>query len=263
MCKELKGKNNFKYHKKGYMAMELSLNGILEIAPGVKGKDTFLWDKKEVVSFSPEEKMKVINFISKNERKFTDGDKIEPLQHMQSTRPKTIFISVQIYNGKHQLQIYIKPKDEKAGLRMSLDWSQVIGFKMWFEESLKRDLVGRRGDMIEGYAILSGVGEKKIKTTRWFPKELQQNDLYMWDEVTVTKCMGRLYDPYTTNWTYCFEFQKKKGSKNKPTDDMVLELKTLLAKNKINISDFTSNYGKQFIEDMSQKDVLEQIEALK
>ena len=55
----------------------------------------------------------------------------------------------------------------------------------------------------------------------------------------------------------------KKNDKNKPTDDMVLELKTLLAQNKINIKEFTNNFGKKFVEDMSYKDVLDQIEALK
>lgn len=213
MCREIRAKKSFKFHKKGYMAMELTEN-LMEIAPGVKGQDTFLWDKKLVTYFSSEEKMRMISFIDKNNRKFIDGDKMEPMPHMESTSPKTIFLNVQLYNKKAQLKIFVQPKEGK-GLIMSLDWGQVTGFRLWLEECLKKDIIGRNGNKIEAYLYLSGVEDKPIKTARFVPKELGKGDLYMWDEVTKCECTGRLYDPYESIWTLCFKFAGKVKPRNK------------------------------------------------
>lgn len=216
MCREIRAKKNFKFYKKGYMAIELT-ESLLEIAPGVRGEDTFLWDQKEVVYFSAEEKMQMISFIIKP---FTDGEKMEPLYHMESASPKTIFIEKQIYNNKKtnknekQIKISVCPKEGKT-LMMSLGWGQVIGFKMWLEECLRNDIKGRREDLRESYVYLSGVEDKPIKATRHLPKELNVGDLYMWNEVTRTICTGRLYDSYSNTWTICFEFDKSLKPKEK------------------------------------------------
>ncbi len=216
MCREIKTKRNFKYHKKGFMSTELMLDGLLEMAPALRNSQEFDWENKEMVYFSREEKMKIINFIQRNERRFTDGDKLEPLAHLESKQPKTIHFNTQIYKDKHQLRIFIQvPKESgRKNLNMSLDWYQVVGFKLWLEESLRKDVRGRMEDTLEAYAVLKGDGADEDKVVRRIPRQLQKGDLYKWDELLTVECTGRMYDSAGGIWTYYFEVQRKEQKKN-------------------------------------------------
>ena len=222
MSREIKKKNNFKYHKKKFACMELVLDGLIEIAPSLSGSDKFDWKNKEMVKFSADEKMKIINFIQKNERKFIADDKLEPLPHMESSQPKTIYINTQVYKDKSQLRIVVQPpKDSgRKQLSMSLDWYQVLGYKMWLEESLRQDIRGRLEDTVEAYAYLKGVGEDNEKVIRRIPKHMNKGDLYKWDEILIVECTGKLYDPFGCIWTYCFEVFKKKKDKVEDKEEL-------------------------------------------
>ncbi len=207
--REIKKIRNLKYHKKGYMALELLVSGAFEMAPALKGTDTFDWQKKEMVWLSPEEKMLILNFISANEKRWNPQGKLQPLVHKESMVPKTIYISTQVYKEKYQLKITVMPPKDNAdgrkALNMSLDWYQVIGFKLWLEESLRLDVRGRLEDVVEAYALYRKSTTEKEKVIRRLPKTLSQGDLYKWDDNTTVICSGRLYDPAHCIWTYCFK----------------------------------------------------------